>query len=674
MKYYNGILYFVLGLACLNLLFQNASAQVQPPQNFKTFPTIVKQGDLIKSVYKTSVTNAQVTGVIYLFKDFKWEGYDVPLTKTDTGYVSSYTIPEGTSLICYRFWLGDSVDVGGRIPYAALIHDRAGKDIAPGGYTEWGMLRSKSFDGYMMPLISKTAEIEPKTLVGLWLPKELGNMVARRHLFFDMARGLKSYYKKGKVDSVIHVLGNEILKLPDVNEKEMISVERTYRRIINQPVAADSVKSLILNRYPDGLFTRLLKADSCYFVRKPEDRLNKFRELMKDYPFEKYPVADYMDPTISDPQFFLSSFNNVLTYLFAQKRFDELKNLIEKTPYALLNNAYSHFVDFPFRLITPVITGKQQLELSTLIIDNILERMQAQDGRSGRGYFSSAEWPRIVLGESKYSITYHANLLYKAEKYTDALKFADMVKPYLKYSSIEFNTLYARLLDHYHKSKEALAYMEMGVRANKASPDMILLLKDYYIKKHGSDKAFQDYYSSLVPVEQTDALHERLKKSLIRVPAPAFILKNLKGESVDLSKQKGKIVVLDFWASWCFPCKNAMPGMQTLVKKYNADDNIQFYFIATMEESANYKKMAADFITQKKYDFNVLFDEVDPKTGKMEMTFNSYAKPLHFHGIPQKVIIDQEGYIRWTADGFNGDLVGLTREVDYVISLVKQDK
>jgi len=378
---------------------------------------------------------------------------------------------------------------------------------------------------------------------------------------------------------------------------------------------------------------------------------------MQEYPFAKYPITDYMDPTISDPQFFYSAFNNVLTYLFAQKQFDELKYLITEAPYSLLNNAYSHFVDYPFRMVTPVITVNQQLDLSTFIINNILRRMQAQDERSGRGYFSTAEWPKIVTGESKYSIAYHANLLYKAEKYADALKFACMVKSYLKYSSIDFNTLYARLLDHFHKNAEADDYMEMSVKANKASPDLILLLKDYYIKKHGSDKAFQDYYSVLVPAEQTEALNERLKKSLIHVPAPAFILKNLKGESVDLSKQKGKIVVLDFWATWCFPCKNAMPGMQTLVQKYSADDKIQFYFISTMEESPNYKKMAGDFIIQKKYDFNVLFDDIDSKTGKMEMAFNSYSRLLHFHGIPQKVIIDQNGYIRWTAEGFNGDLV-----------------
>ncbi|MDP9078902.1 MAG: TlpA family protein disulfide reductase [Bacteroidota bacterium] len=674
MKYYKTISYLIWGLVSLTLFPSNAAAQVQPPQNFKTFPSLVKQGDMIKSVYKTAGTAPSVTGVIYLFKDFKWEGHDVPLTKTDTGYISTYAIPEGTSLICYRFWLGDSVDVGVRYPYAALVHDRAGKDIAPGGYTEWGILRSKGFDGYMMPLVSKTAEIEPKTLVGLWLPREIGNMVALRHLFFDMSRGIKSYYKNAKADAVIHVLGNQILKLPDVNEREMISVERTYRRIINQPVAADSVKALLLNRYPAGLFRRLSKADSIYYVRKPEDRVIKFRELMQEYPFAKFPVTDYMDPAISDPQFFYSAFNNVLTYLFAQKQLEELKNLITEAPYPLLNNAYSHFVDYPFRMVTPVITVNQQLDLSTLIINTILQRMQARDEQSGRGYFSLAEWPKIVLGESKYSIAYHANLLYKAAKYADALKFAGMVKSYLKYSSIDFNTLYARLLDHSHKNAEAEEYMEMSVRANKASPDLILLLKNYYIKKQGSDKGFKDYYSGLVPVEQTEALHERLKKSLIHVPAPAFILKNLKGEPVELSKQKGKIVVLDFWATWCFPCKNAMPGMQTLVQKYSPDDKIQFYFISTMEESANYKKMAADFIREKKYDFNVLFDEVDPKTGKMEIAFNSYAKPLHFHGIPQKVIIDQDGYIRWTADGFNGDLVGLTREVDYVISLIKQEK
>ncbi|TCC98136.1 TlpA family protein disulfide reductase, partial [Pedobacter frigidisoli] len=131
----------------------------------------------------------------------------------------------------------------------------------------------------------------------------------------------------------------------------------------------------------------------------------------------------------------------------------------------------------------------------------------------------------------------------------------------------------------------------------------------------------------------------------------------MEGKVIDLEKLRGKIVVLDFWASWCYPCRQAMPGLQTLVKKYQPDSTVEFYFVATLEYSPNYKKLTTDFIADQKYDFDVLYDETDPKTGKMGLVFNGYARQLQMNGIPQKVIIDQNGYVRWVYGGFDGDLV-----------------
>ncbi|MGL5647124.1 MAG: TlpA family protein disulfide reductase [Clostridium sp.] len=107
-----------------------------------------------------------------------------------------------------------------------------------------------------------------------------------------------------------------------------------------------------------------------------------------------------------------------------------------------------------------------------------------------------------------------------------------------------------------------------------------------------------------------------------------FKLKNLNGEEVSLSQYKGKKVFINFWASWCPPCKDEMPDLEKLYKEYG--DKIVILTINAGET----REKAENFIKEKNYTFPVLLDS------NMEVSAEYGARYL-----PTSVMINEKGDI-----------------------------
>ncbi|TDO20282.1 TlpA family protein disulfide reductase [Pedobacter duraquae] len=131
-------------------------------------------------------------------------------------------------------------------------------------------------------------------------------------------------------------------------------------------------------------------------------------------------------------------------------------------------------------------------------------------------------------------------------------------------------------------------------------------------------------------------------------PAPEFHLKNLDGKIVSLSDFKGKIVVLDFWATWCVPCQESFPAMEKAQKYFADNNNVVFLYIDTRETSADFLKIVKAQMKKRQYPFHVLIDETGP-AGLQNKQYLIYGMP----GIPTKYIIDKKGIIRYELIGFN---------------------
>jgi peroxiredoxin len=119
--------------------------------------------------------------------------------------------------------------------------------------------------------------------------------------------------------------------------------------------------------------------------------------------------------------------------------------------------------------------------------------------------------------------------------------------------------------------------------------------------------------------------------------APNFTLRDLQGETVSLSQFRGKKVILNFWASWCTPCKIELPHFQTLWARTNPGAD---YVILAVAGSQSEENVIRDFVTDGNYTFTVCLDPNDDAFNKYELT-----------SIPKTYFIDKDGVIRRIQQG-----------------------
>jgi cytochrome c biogenesis protein CcmG, thiol:disulfide interchange protein DsbE len=136
-------------------------------------------------------------------------------------------------------------------------------------------------------------------------------------------------------------------------------------------------------------------------------------------------------------------------------------------------------------------------------------------------------------------------------------------------------------------------------------------------------------------------------------PAPAVQLRRADGTTVQPSDYLGKVVLIDFWASWCVPCKTSFPALDALYRR-ERDRGLEVLAINLDEE----RKAADAFLASRPHVMPVLFD---PK-GESALAFM-------VRGMPSSVMIDRAGKIRFTHMGYSAKVLdSYQHEIDLLLS------
>ena len=138
--------------------------------------------------------------------------------------------------------------------------------------------------------------------------------------------------------------------------------------------------------------------------------------------------------------------------------------------------------------------------------------------------------------------------------------------------------------------------------------------------------------------------------------APDFTLRDIDGKEVQLQSFKGKVVMVNFWATWCGPCKLEMPHLDKMDREY---EDKGFEVISISTDDARAASKVKPLIKRGGYGFTVLLD----KDTTVVAQYNP-AKTL-----PYNALIDREGRIHKVYQGYNpGDEVEMRKDVEELLA------
>lgn len=640
----------ILGiLAGALLLSAPATAQ---KQIFTVIPKYPKAKDTVQLIYdarETVLKDAkEIKGNLTGFRDFEWIQNKLTFSKKDTVWTAKYVIPQGLGLINLTFQSDTLVDKGGALTYSYILSESESKQ-ASGGMLGWGLIRTPHIVRGV-PYVVDTASYKTPEILIMWVKYELQNHPENRFkVLYAAASALKTINTEESLGKLNNEL-NTLLQIPDLKEEDLLEVRRVYADILRDTTKTKELETLVISRFPQGKYVadqqRLADFKKIGEAKDDATRLKAAKDFIDKHPYNEANKAFDEANRISH----INAYWILSVYASMQKDFETYKKYISKAePYMALSNVIYRTLSVPY-ISQNSMTAAEILPYTRVV----LERLNYYKDNYQGDEYSSLYYGNAAL---------FAKILTDNKLYDEAFVYAAAALNTKGFEDADLNDTYARILHGQGKTKDLKSSLEASYRANQSSPYMLDLMKALYIADNNSDKGYEDYVNSLKDSSKSEELKAKVQKLLISKEAPSFQLKDQFGNTVSLTQQKGKVVILDFWASWCAPCKAAFPGMKLAVEHFENDPDVVFYFVDTQEKRADAKEYVTNYVKDNNYPFTVLLDE------KSEVSKSFGVGP-----IPHKIVVGPNGKIRFSEVGYMGSASELADEIIEMVNVLKAGK
>lgn len=609
-------------------------------QNFSITPAAPKAGDMVRleiDLSKSKLrTASEIEMVVLEHAKGKAAVTDAATMRTGDKLVGIFTLsPDAKSAVAGLREGDENWENNEGEGYFITVHDAAGKP-APEGMAAAAILY-RDFGGLM------NLNRSPSVALGLLNQAIAAQPDLKRKYFAQYIGNLVAVKKGGEGKNEAMSMLAEIEMDPNATEEELASVSRFYERNGEQD-RGKTLKDKIRTAFPKGT---LVKQEKRRAIQNEAD-LAKAEEMLAAY-------ANQFPPQNEEDQQSINMLRSNLANKIADSGdWTKFRSIAAQLPEADRASAYNNVA---WELAEKGEKLEEARVFAATATDWARKEIDAPKGIKPP-FVTSKQWAeQRKQAFAMYGDSYALVLSKSGDAISAAALQAEVIE-ISKGKEAEMNERYTAYLEAAGASD--LRYrLEGFILHGNATAKMKEQFKKLLTSEDKTAAGASAYLAKLEAGAKAQKQKELMAKMLDE-PAAPFQLTNLEGKAVSLESLRGKVVVVDFWATWCGPCKASFPGMQLAVNQYKSDPDVVFLFIDSWEKGTDKLKNASDFITSKGYSFNVLMDNDD----KVITSFG-------VSGIPTKYIIDRNGKIRFKAVGFEGSDEGLAEELSLMIEAAR---